>query len=639
MGKRKADGQTVENYQANNVNVVRGDDAPTVQDWLQLWFFPETMVTRGMLPPMGNNTKPWNPQNTFDEHIADYPQIPVLAPSGHLLNGIAGGDANSGTITDASGNYLELLNIVTNKSIFNSIREGKNWNGGGSAAGAWIPYTWLSEQGVPNFLLGAMAGPTSGNGVGAAWEDLNPSAAIYDTSILTQLASCCGTGSANNWPSLTSSVTGASVLASFFNIENAISPHGLVMGAGQTGGGQNALFRWIWTDTCDQASTASFGTIEPYDLQANTATTQPAFTVSTGTTNITNSYLRSMLSAGIMITTGDHVSAPGYGDWQTGDKLAYELIGHNENEPVIYWSGVLEIKATANGDTNYPLLWLPAQYRDYCRLRVGVVTAATSISNSTAINNANNSKRTIKVMQASCGGYYAHRMLPQINSLNKLSLWTQLQVLSNVVDAGNFSAQYAGAGKVVFRQPDVGTYWQEESGSDSRACYSFNAAKRFQEEDTLIHGERGCLLWEDDVFMQPEQCVKIPSGLYNTSLISASGNNATSAKFFAVCDLDNMVYAVQVLRSPGVSGSASNVGGIQPAQPIELHFTAAWMGKTEEQILAVRFPKGNRETIRAACKIASQMKQAGPSIESKKLGMQYYAKTIGWRERCAKRGF
>jgi hypothetical protein len=135
--------------------------------------------------------------------------------------------------------------------------------------------------------------------------------------------------------------------------------------------------------------------------------------------------------------------------------------------------------------------------------------------------------------------------------------------------------------------------------------------------------------------------VKIPSGLFNSALIGGTGNNGTNAKFFATYELDQMIYACQVLRSPGVSSAASGAatGGIQPSQDIEQRFTNAWAGKTEEQILALRFPKGNLATVTSACKMAASMKQAGPSIESKRTGMQYFLGTVGWRKKYDDAGF
>ncbi len=638
VGIQSASTDTTFNKQARALddaanNVDRGSE----ELWLRLFFFPETLVTSGMLMPIGANTKFANPQNTFDEHVCDWPQTgPITYKTGHRLAGLS-----DNVVTDASGPPLELLTVITNRPMMASLREGKNWNQG--TPGLDITYTWLSENGVPNFLLGGTLGSAATD-----WNELNPACAIYDTSIITQLAAMTttqGSSSTKLWGAFTSvngggTATPGTLDPNYFNVLNTIDAHDLILAAGTTGGGQNALYRWIWNDTCAQTASSIYGAPEPFDVQwnegATNANTWYPTTASPGVLGYNGQFYRYMSSSCHLITTGDVVSAPGFGEWVENDQMVVEVVGHNENEPTVYWTSSIKITAgTALAGPNAPLLLIPNQYRDDIRIRIGVNVAGSAASIQGA-NNANNFKRTVKVMQTACGGYYGHHMVPAINSLNKLSLWTEMMILSSVVDSGDFVARYAGAGKTVFRQPDLGTYWGDESGSDARGPYTKNASKRFSEVDVLENGERGVLLFDGEAQIQWQQCVKVPSALFNTALISASGDNGTSGKFFATWEIDGMVYAVQVLRSPGVSGQTNNpntTGGIQPAQDVEQRFTNAWEAKTEEQILALRFPKGNRKTVDSACKMAATMRQSGPSIMSKKQGMQYFLGTVGWRKK------
>lgn len=560
---------------------------------MKMMIFPESTAMVPMQYPNSPNTQPSNPQNTFEKHTPVWSQSGYLNyPSTHRCVGLQ--------VSDAINQPLQLWNAIFDEVTNASLRESKNAIPNGPI-GLDLPYSWISPEGTTNFVLPVVLSTTAG--YAPVSHELKPSCAVFDPNVLTLMnAPPSGTSTADfafgaltNWPN---------------GLSNAgtVAGHGLILPHGEFDG-----HKCMWND-----KTAAPG---------SAATNVPVSALGTGqSAAVTLAAQQSISSSCHVLATGDLLtSLPGWQPWAVGDVLAVDLYQFNEDDSDEPTFSVQTVTIAAHASANVPILFLPTPTSDYYYYMVSVTTR-TAASQPSGFTANINIKRSLRVGQTTCGGYMGHQMVPAINTPSLVGLWSATRMLAAALNAENWTSFYALGAKVVFRQAEIGTFWQAQ-GIDQNlpgGPYAFNASQPGEEDDTFKKGERGYL----GIAGKERMIWRTNMDITSTNLPTAQFGTQTQGNFNIGFSLRDRNYAVQVLVSPGVSTTAT--GNIQPPQSLEITFTNQWEGKTQpgaSQILARRLPVGTEEIwARAATRVAT-MKRAGPSMSA---SMEYFLATENW---------
>lgn len=579
---------------------------------MRMMIFPESTSMVPMQYPNSPNTQASNPQNTFEKYTPTWSQTGfVNYPSTHRCAGQQ--------VSDAINQPLQLWNALFDEVTNASIRESKNAVPGG-AIGLDLPYSWISPEGTTNFILPVTyAGVT---GYAPVTHELKPSCAVFDPSVLTLMNTLpTGTTAANwafntlsGWPPGTTNA-------------GCIAGHGLILPHGEFDG-----HKCMWND-----KTAA----SPPNSTTTPAIATPVAAVSSGQSAAVGLGSAQTISSSChVIATGDLLTnLPGYQQWALGDVLAVDLYQFNEDdsdEPTFSFQTAVNASMPNPLPANYPLLYVPTPTSDYWYYIVSVTSAgAPSQPGGGNPFTANlNIKRSIRIGQTTCGGYMGHNMVPAINTPSLVGLWSATRMLASSLNAENWTSYFALGAKVVFRQAEIGTFWQAQ-GIDQNlpgGPYQFNASQPGEEDDTFKRGERGFLgiAGRERLFWRTNMDIT------STNLPTAQFGTQSQGNFNISFSLRDRNYAIQVLVSPGIGMAAQGngvTGGIQAPQALEITFTNQWEAKTQPgaaQVLARRLPVGTEEIWnRAAARVAT-MKRAGRSLDA---NMEYYLASENWQVR------
>lgn len=567
--------------------------------------FPEKMLDAGMQYADGINEEASNPQGTFVTFNPDWPQTgPLTYPTGHRLAGQI--------VTDATGQPLQLVNILTDEVTNNWIGESKN------STFSDLPYQEISESGSSSYIIPAAV---LGEGTPPPYE-LKPSSLVFNPAIIETITDfsknrCIGAaqGAAGNILPRTGFL-------------NNIQGHDLILPVGTF---DNHRAAWV-----DHTTQAANPLVEPINCMLLPAAQNPVLTAP---------ILAALSSACKIFTVGAISTAAGYQQWFTGDKITISGYQFNENmggDPTWTMTAVFPPNPLGAGlpfPEDFVIAMFPIATSDNYYWTVQAISAN---GNGDTVDQV---KKTIKVSQISGGGYFGHHMAPAINKISQLANWDSTRLLATSISAENWDKLEDRGGKAVWLQAPLGSFWQAR-GIDPPPSggvpnpYTFNASQKGEEKDTYAFGYRAwlaqtgrdCYVWRDNL--------DVPSTLVPTQF---TGGPPSGDTFKAEYRLKGRNFGMHILLSPGLGTSVTAVvasqvsttvnASPQAAQQAEITIATVWEGKTEEQTLARRYPIGNPDIWDAACKRAAHMKRAG-RVPTDDTYMDRYYKSEGWRMRA-----
>lgn len=590
---------------AISVERVSGMSAKDMSDLTKLWIttiiMPELTKDLPMLYGDGANSMAANYQCTFDKYNPDWPQTgPIAYPDSHRLGSLSAGINH--IITDQSGQPLQLLNMITDEGIQQAIYESKN------SLGLDAAYSWTSPGGGSNFIIPCTASNKSAS-AGAAPQAPHPIVpwnAIYDPTVPTTLMNTKFMSSNLATPPVWS-LKPAGVTAT----PPTVAIHDFALPSGKANGS-----RYIHIDACTQATGMS-------PVVASIIAGSWAIAAQTS-------------ASCIIISTGDQI--PGetgnLSPWYVGDQVTCEVNEFNENcedDPVYIFQFLADIAAgglTTPGQIQIPpntvLAILPVFATDDYRLNVGIVADGTSSTLSQS------GKRSLKISHTSCGGFMAHKMAPDINDPFTLGLFTATRVDATSFNAKNYTTLAGRGAKACVYQMPPGSYWQEAFGQDSGNPMNKMSSQPDEIDETFILGERMYLPPVGSDRMNWRMNIDNPTGR-----VPVPSRYLSLGAFNLNYELIGRNIIAQCLLSPGVSsqtttGGATNVVVTQQqAQAVETVRWCRFDTQTTRQILARRFPKGNRSVYDAACTRVAHMKKCGPSAAD----IDYFIASEGYRDR------
>lgn len=557
--------------------------------------FPGKMLDAGMQYADGINEEKSNPQGTFFTFNPDWPQTgPQTYPANHRLAGQ--------TVTDAIGQPLQLVNVLTDEVTNNWLGESKN------SSFSDLPYQEISNSGNSSYLVPAAV---IGEGTPPQHE-LRPSSAVFNANIIDNICNfalnrCIGAAQGSG-----------SCLLPRTGFLNSLQGHDLVLPVGTFDD-----HRTVWCDYTTQAAAL------PGAINCMLAPTAQSPVV-------TAPVLAAMTSACKIFSVGAMSTDDSYQQWFTGDRVTITGRQFNENfggDPTYTDTFVFPANPAGAGlpfPEDFIIAMFPIGTSDNY---YWTVQCASVNGNGDTVESV---KKTIKVAQVSGGGYFGHHMAPAINKVSQLANWDSTRLLATSIDAENWDKLADRGGKACWLQAPLGSYWQARGidpppGGGVPNPYTFNSSQKGEEKDTYAFGYRAwlaqtgrdCYVWRENL--------DIPSTLVPQSFTTGPPSGDV---FKAEYRLRGRNFGLHILLSPGVNvvGSSTVTVTPQAAQQAEITINTVWEGKTEEQTLALRYPIGNPDIWDKACKRAAHMKRAG-RVPSTDTYMDYYYKSEGWRMR------